>query len=349
VEYSGSGTSSRTWLLTDERGSITARTDSTGAATAINSYDEYGNPDASNIGRFGYTVQIWLADAGVWHYKARAYHPGLGRFMQTDPIGQAGGMNIYAYVGGDPVNMVDPSGLVRSVARYDNCRNTGRRDEQGRQIMVCWNNPVGGDIGVQGGGGIPGGGNDGLTGGGLGGESGGGSESSDEVGCPTGSSSGAESSNPRGERFESLAAAVSAASHVVQAAQSADMTYGQSTRGSASGRHARGLLIYGRPGNYRINMPMGLTDIPHLGASDVRGQVMHVHSSLMRRGIFGVPNDNVAIVGSSGWGQAGRGDVFASPHSLLREARLQAVYRATNNQGGYEVMTTDGTNCGAAR
>jgi RHS repeat-associated protein len=112
VEYSGSGTSSRTWLLADERGSITARTDSTGAATAINSYDEYGNPDASNIGRFGYTGQIWLADAGVWHYKARAYHPGLGRFMQTDPIGQAGGMNIYAYVGGDPVNFTDPTGLL---------------------------------------------------------------------------------------------------------------------------------------------------------------------------------------------------------------------------------------------
>jgi RHS repeat-associated protein len=120
VEYSGSGTSSRTWLLADERGSITARTDSTGAATAINSYDEYGNPDASNIGRFGYTGQIWLADAGVWHYKARAYHPGLGRFMQTDPIGQAGGMNIYAYVGGDPVNMVDPSGLLSCIVNGNN-------------------------------------------------------------------------------------------------------------------------------------------------------------------------------------------------------------------------------------
>jgi RHS repeat-associated protein len=120
VEYSGSGTSSRTWLLTDERGSITARTDSTGAATAINSYDEYGNPDASNVGRFGYTGQIWLEDAGVWHYKARAYHPGLGRFMQTDPIGQAGGMNIYAYVGGDPVNMVDPSGLLSCIVNGNN-------------------------------------------------------------------------------------------------------------------------------------------------------------------------------------------------------------------------------------
>jgi RHS repeat-associated protein len=72
--------------------------------------------EVSNVGRFGYTGQIWLEDAGVWHYKARAYHPDLGRFMQTDPIGQAGGMNIYAYVGGDPVNYTDPSGLRRSNA-----------------------------------------------------------------------------------------------------------------------------------------------------------------------------------------------------------------------------------------
>jgi len=47
----------------------------------------------------------------MYHYKGRQYRPDLGRFLQTDPIGYAGGANLYAYVSGDPVNLVDPWGL----------------------------------------------------------------------------------------------------------------------------------------------------------------------------------------------------------------------------------------------
>lgn len=111
VWYEGSGTTDRRFLHADERGSIIAVSNSSGTVTNVNTYDEYGQPGASNVGRFQYTGQSWVPELGMYYYKARVYNPKIGRFMQPDPIGYQAGMNLYGYVSGDPLNLSDPLGL----------------------------------------------------------------------------------------------------------------------------------------------------------------------------------------------------------------------------------------------
>jgi RHS repeat-associated protein len=105
------GDANRRYLYSDERGSIVAVSDNAGTGTASYTYSPTGEVSASSGSRFKYTGQIAIPEIGLYYYKARMYSPRLGRFLQSDPIGYTGGMNLYAYAGGDPINSTDPLGL----------------------------------------------------------------------------------------------------------------------------------------------------------------------------------------------------------------------------------------------
>jgi RHS repeat-associated protein len=119
-------------LLLDDRGSVRLVVDAaTGAIAQRLEYDALGRTILnSNPGfqPFGYAGGISDLATGLIHFGAREYDPSVGSWITPDPLLFDGdGANLYAYVGGDPVNRTDPSGLTT----YVSCRQVGGEGNHG--------------------------------------------------------------------------------------------------------------------------------------------------------------------------------------------------------------------------
>jgi RHS repeat-associated protein len=100
----------------DGLGSLTSLSNTSGALANTYTYDSFGNVVASSGGianNFRYTGREFDTETNLYHYRARYYDSGTGRFLREDPVRFVGGQNFYSYVTNNPVNRTDPLGLMQ--------------------------------------------------------------------------------------------------------------------------------------------------------------------------------------------------------------------------------------------
>jgi RHS repeat-associated protein len=138
-QISWNGTTPNTstfWTFTDHQDSVRDIVSGTGAnrgqVVEHRHYDSFGKivrrttgpqptaPATAGVGiNFGYAGRPLEARTGLSDNRARWYEPGTGKFINEDPSGFMGeDVNLFRYVGNDPLNQVDPSGLIAKWATY---------------------------------------------------------------------------------------------------------------------------------------------------------------------------------------------------------------------------------------
>jgi RHS repeat-associated protein len=128
--------------LTDALGSVVGLANADGTIATRYTYDPYGQSAQSGAATSNsYTFTGREDDGtGLMYYRARYYHPETGRFISQDPIGAAGGPNLYQYALSSPTTYTDPSGNIPTAlvgcaagAAWDGAMEWGAQHLSGRK------------------------------------------------------------------------------------------------------------------------------------------------------------------------------------------------------------------------
>lgn len=107
--------STTSYYQADGLGSITSLSNGAGALAQTYTFDSFGKQTATSgslTNPFQYTARESDAETGLYYYRARYYDESIGRFLAEDPLGIYGGIDLYGYVGDEPVRRADPFGLT---------------------------------------------------------------------------------------------------------------------------------------------------------------------------------------------------------------------------------------------
>ncbi|MCH6259457.1 RHS repeat-associated core domain-containing protein, partial [Puniceicoccaceae bacterium K14] len=101
---------------------------------------------------FQFSTQYTDSETGLVYYGFRYYDPAKGRFLNRDPIGEAGGLNLYQMVGNNPITGIDRWGLELAYTDWDQAQRMGgshisKYDISGNIRRGGWG--LGGSIGFQ--------------------------------------------------------------------------------------------------------------------------------------------------------------------------------------------------------
>jgi RHS repeat-associated protein len=108
--------SAHSYYHADGNGNVTMLINASQLMVAKYLYDPYGNTlsmsgSMAALNNYRFSSKEWNNNAGYYYYGRRFYDPNLQRWVNRDPLGEAGGINLYGPVANNPVNAIDIFGF----------------------------------------------------------------------------------------------------------------------------------------------------------------------------------------------------------------------------------------------